>query len=571
MADMGPDLAQKSGGILELARKSEHNSERDCHRLMVKRFKLAMPIQYDFLETGADGPRVPFIPFRNWLKFLLEHNCEHLLCGLVKPDHKRQCDIWKAFWAHYQHQNGDHPIFERARKGEVALQRCIPVLAHGDEGRSKKRSAFLVLNLHSPLGRGVAGVQRQGKYRRYLKMLPNFLGHSYTNRFLTAAVPKSDYTGKHDYVFDLLLEALANEMVHLQNDGVTDRFGNTWWAIGLGVVGDWPWLSKAGALRRSFANVPKHKVGPLSRECTGVCHLCLAGRPNWPYEEVGTRNPIWKQSVGQVSPFSHQIPFERVPWIPNQLETFFHYDLFHTWHLGVAKHYLGSMLALLQARESATTIDERFRQMSVKYIQWCKLNRRAPHCRRITKEHLNWPSTGHFPQGGWHKGDLSTSLMLWVDARARSEDWSGDRMLEAGGEAAIAINAFIQSLYHGTCWLEPLEAQRAAEHGFRFMRRYMECALMARRQHRALWIVLPKIHCLHHILVSLLDGSKTGAATLSPLTTSVQQDEDFIGRNSRLSRHVSAVNTSERVVQRYLQSCYCKFVASGYLVRAEKT
>ena len=64
MADMGPDLAQKSGGILELARKSEHNSERDCHRLMVKRFKLAMPIQYDFLETGKWD--------RGFLSFLFE-------------------------------------------------------------------------------------------------------------------------------------------------------------------------------------------------------------------------------------------------------------------------------------------------------------------------------------------------------------------------------------------------------------------------------------------------------------------------------------------------------------------
>ena len=113
--------------------------------------------------------------------------------------------------------------------------------------------------------------------------------------------------------------------------------------------------------------------------------------------------------------------------------------------------------------------------------------------------------------------------MLWVDARARSENWSDDRMMEAGGEAAIAINAFIQSLYHATCWLEPLEAQRAAEHGLRFKRRYVECALMARRQNRALWLLLPKIHCLHRILLNLLDGSKTGAATLNPLTRSVQQ------------------------------------------------
>lgn len=35
-------------GIVELALKSEHISEIDCHRLMVKRFTLTVLIKYDF-------------------------------------------------------------------------------------------------------------------------------------------------------------------------------------------------------------------------------------------------------------------------------------------------------------------------------------------------------------------------------------------------------------------------------------------------------------------------------------------------------------------------------------------
>ena len=85
VSDFGENLAERSGGITKLAKSSEKNSERNCHRLMVHRFKLSMPIDHHVLDTNDDGPQVPILRFRDWMKMLLEHNCWHLLSGLVRP------------------------------------------------------------------------------------------------------------------------------------------------------------------------------------------------------------------------------------------------------------------------------------------------------------------------------------------------------------------------------------------------------------------------------------------------------------------------------------------------------
>ena len=117
----------------------------------------------------------------------------------------------------------------------------------------------------------------------------------------------------------------------------------------------------------------------------------------------------------------------------NQLARLFHFDLFHCFHLGLAKNYLGSMIALLSQREPGTSIDTRFEQLTAKYLGWCCTNGRPAHVQRLTKEMINWVSTTVYPTGGWHKGDLSTSLLLWVESRFLSEDWSDDDLLFLGG------------------------------------------------------------------------------------------------------------------------------------------
>lgn len=570
VADFGEAAASKSVGVVELAKRKLENSEMDCHRLMAKKHRLSLPVDKDYLDTKAKNKslRIPFLRFRNWMKFVLENNCMHIFSGLVKPDRKREGDIWEAFWQRYEKQHRSHPIYQLARDGKVKLRNCVGVLLHGDEGRSRKRQAFLLLNLHSPLGRGVeVGLQRATK-REYLKMLPNFVGHSYTNRFLVSAIPKAQYTGENSFVFDLLLDKVAEELCHMSSVGV-QQDGETYHAFCLGGVGDWPWLVKSGNLQRSFMNVEKHKeehgAGQRQRQdCRGICHLCQAGQPGWPYEQIGSRHPTWEASICAESPFDGQNPLEAIPHPVDEFPFFYHFDLFHCWHLGMAKHYLGSMLALLSGLEDGGNIDLRFNQLTDKYLRWCSENGRTAHCLRIMKEHIQRISTSHYPQGTWHKGDLSTSLMLWVEARYLSENWQ-DETLALAGQAAVAINGCIRLLYSGGAWLSPNEARECGDLGLRFLRRYNRLACMAFQEQKRFWLVMPKAHALHHIFLGLVKGSELGP-TLSPIVTSVQQDEDFIGRGSRLSRHVSQAQCSERVVDRYLQATFPQYMQCGLLV-----
>ena len=568
VADFGvAAVSSQSEGLLQLSKKRTNNGERDCHNLLAKQMQMSLPIPKTFLDTKDGSLKIPFLRIRDWMKFLATHNRLHLLCGLVKPDAKRQSDIWQAWWANFELQFPSHPVFERARSGEISLQRTIPIVVHGDEGRGKKKSAFLILNWHSMLGRGIETGLAKNKSRAYLKMLPNYVGHSYTTRWLLSALPKRDYTGKNSFAFEILMQTLADELLQMSRDGINHQ-GEQYHVYCLGMVGDWPWLAKSGGLERTFMNIPKHAGEPNRQACKGVCHLCLAGQPGWDYEQINTRHPAWLDSVLTQPPFDEsRNTFSIVPHIPGQLPMFWRFDIFHTVHLGVARNYLGSMLALLSQLEAGGSVDSRFELLSASYLEWCSSNHRQAHCQRITKEHLNWVSTNHYPTAGWHKGDLSTSLLLYCEARYHAEKWE-DETLALAGEAAEALNGFLHLLYNGGAWLAPDEAEKAAELGLRFLRRYSKLSFLAFSQGKKLWLVMPKHHSLHHILLELLDGSKRGPV-INGLCWSVQQDEDFIGRGSRLSRHVSAARCSERTVDRYLMSAYSKFVEAGYLVVAK--
>lgn len=564
---MGEAAAQASGGLVELSKRNPTNGERDCHRLMTNQLCLALPIDREYVDTKDKNVRVPVIHLRTWLKFLNDNNCLHILAGLVRPDAKREGDIWEAFWNNFKVHQPNHPIFQKQVRGEVQLRNCVGVLLHGDEGRSKKKNPFMILNMHSPLGRGVQVGVTKTPPKRYIKMLPNFLGHSYTNRFLVSAITKADYSGDKSFVFDCVIEKIAEELNYMAHTGVPGRNGQLF-AFCLGVVGDWPFLAKAGRLERTFMNVPKHKAsedGGQRAPPKGICHLCRAGQDGWPYEQLATRHPTWLGSMLTQSPFNEESVFELVPHSAGELPLLFKFDIFHVFHLGVAKNFLGSFLALLSVREDGGSIDQRFEQLSAKYVTWCVANRKTPHMRRITKEHLNWVSTTHYPTGSWHKGDLSTNLMHWVQSRfeSESETWD-DEMLQLAGQAAKSINACLRLLYESGAWMDEKDAREAAQLGLQFLRRYARLALLAHQQSRRLWLVMPKHHALHHLLISMLQESEKGPV-MNILCTSVQQDEDFIGRGSRLSRHVSSINTSDRMIDRYLQAAYSKYVEAGYL------
>lgn len=142
--DVGAAAATKSGGLLKLAQRTEHNAERDCHHLLAGEFQLTLPVPITDLKTST-GLTLPVLRFRDWMQMLVNGNHTHIMVGLLKPDWRREEAILNAFWDTYRVQCPTHPVFQEALSGNLSLGRTFPLIFHGDEGRGRKHNAYLAI------------------------------------------------------------------------------------------------------------------------------------------------------------------------------------------------------------------------------------------------------------------------------------------------------------------------------------------------------------------------------------------------------------------------------------------
>ena len=538
--DFGASGASASGGITQLASSNERSAERDTHNLMVKKLRLSLPVPLSDLGKKK-VLKHKILRLRDWFEFLVNKRCFHIICGLQKPDEKREESILSAFWQRLRESQPDHPVYELQASGALNLSRCAPLLWHGDEGRGRRRSPFLVTSFLSLLGRGVrTGLhfQEKQKVRKpFLKMQPNFIGHTYTTRFLQTAMPKSVY--QNDEVFQAVLQNVVSEAHHMQTAGVKHGYsGKRYWCIILGITGDWAFLQKAGNFGRSYMNVSKHLSEDSERG--GICHLCLAGRHQHPFEEIHVRSPSWLNTVGAETPFRDPAVLAALPHSPaGGACKLFKFDFWHSWHLGLGKFFVGSCLAIMSEQYDGRSKTRRMEQLSGDFFKWCKLNKRSPILSRLTKESINWENNSSFPSGSWYKGGLTTTCCEFIEAQLRSASESEDPMFEMARDAVIAINTCISMLYKSEAFMDPSTAREVGEQGLRFLRRYHSLAARAVELKRPLWMFIPKAHALHHIfLEDLFLSSQNYSRIVNPVCYSVQMSEDFIGRNSRVARKV---------------------------------
>ena len=73
-----------------------------------------------------------------------------------------------------------------------------------------------------------------------------------------------------------------------------------------------------------------------------------------------------------------------------------------------------------------------------------------------------------------------------------------------------------------------------------FLQAYSRLAGHYMRHGKVRYSIMPKLHFVHHCGMWLINGSDKGRWVMSPLATSVQMQEDFIGKPSRLSRRVAS-------------------------------
>ena len=218
VSDIGEEAAAASGGLVELAAISENRSERDGSRLMGRKAGLSLQVPLSML--GEEDLAFPILKLRDWGQFLADKHCLHMLVGLAKPDLKREQDICQEFWAKHKKLHPDHQIYERFAQGSLEPKLTFPFVFHGDEGRGRRRTPFLVCNFHSLMGKGTQ--EQRGQPRPYLKLRMNFKDSSLITRLLHCAVPKKLHQQSH--IFQALMESAATEAEFMVNSGVVQKY-----------------------------------------------------------------------------------------------------------------------------------------------------------------------------------------------------------------------------------------------------------------------------------------------------------------------------------------------------------
>ena len=556
-----PQAANSS--VRHMAKCSLRNGERDVHR-MSSRCLLTLPIQ--ITQALVANVTIPILLLSSWLKFLLQHNLWHTLSGLREPDLPRCDSQWGSFWRAYRKICPRHPVFEKADRGEINLDRCAALIAHGDEGRTKKKSAIFILSAHSVLGLGSHATPPSAE--RYNKQKLNFLGHTWSTRWMLGVLPKSYYDkAGGDNFFQDYLDIFATDILSVYEQGVLSVTGNKHHFVIINVIGDWPFLAKAFSLSRCFANVCKQST---SRKApTGICHCCLADRIGYPWEDFESQEPAWRQTINAESPFKGAPALMRLPHDPSNPPGFLGQDCFHAWHLGAAKQFLASCLVLLSETFPGNSIPSRFERMSAIFFSWCKEQKQHAYIRKLTRDTVGWPSHADYPCGSWSKGSTSTCLLKWIlfVSRERAALIEEGSLLHGAVRAARQINAFFSKLYREDTWIERSKAIEIASHGFSFLRLHGHIAKQAWNEHRALFLMMPNLHRLHHLFFCLRDYANRSDLALNVNVWNCQVEEDYIGRPSRVSRRVAPQRVIQRTLQRGLQAASAKFTECGFLIR----
>ena len=163
---------------------------------------LALKIPITWVPMPAklkDGSQeFPVLQATDTVSFLAETDNLPKLFGEAPMDGIK--DTLLEFWRRFATTNGDHQVFEAAAKGLVCLERAIPILLHGDEGRGFKRQGVMCLSLQGAIGKGTRPFQDrfQNESSQKARMGVNMAGSSFNTRLLFASMPKKWYNTNPD-------------------------------------------------------------------------------------------------------------------------------------------------------------------------------------------------------------------------------------------------------------------------------------------------------------------------------------------------------------------------------------
>ena len=256
-----------------------------------------------------------------------------------------------------------------------------------------------------------------------------------------------------------------------------------------------------------------------------------------------------------------------LPHDPDDPSGFAGQDYFHGFHLGAGKIFVASALALLHYSFPGDNFKVRFKSMESKFFDWCNHHREYPYIRKLNQDTLGWPHATEPAMGGWSKGSTTLCLLRWFVCYCHQvrDTIPKDSLLLLSWQAAWEINKFFSLLYREKLWIIASRAKEIAAHGRAFLKYNGRCAKLAFDEHMPLFMFMPNLHRLQHLMMRMEDQAEVSAWVQNGLMWSCQIEEDFIGRPSRLSRRVHPRRVIERTLLRSLTAAHRQFQSAGLL------
>ena len=515
---------------------------------------------------------LPYLKPRNVLATLLKEDPWLLLGGLNVGQEAHQ--VLKTFWATYKAQHPTHRIFGLAEQGQVDLAWTIPIMLHGDGGRTVKKQPLEVISMVAVLGLDMQldlacnchDPFRYSKTRQFndpLLQKLNNRNNSYLSHFLLCAFPSKKFK-KTPGLLKAMLKVLSDDIARCCADGLLlDGYEKPWHVGVIGLRGDAEWHSKTGVLSRSYQNVGHKNQIPC-------CHLCDAGSPNIAFEDF-TKQAAWKQTLGLHVPWTEEPPYSAIPfepWDQGAAGQFFRHDPMHVFRLGVARNFAASVLILLcnggyfDSPGDSTSVVERLGRAWSSFSLWCQTVGKSPaSMRSFSKEKLHFPTTSSFPFIGCKASD-TVLLLKFLRFFAGLQVASGDnseaiQLIKLGCQQGLEFGGIHR---HGL-WLIP----SCRDHLYRairgFCHTYSRLASIAFQQRVTLFGLVPKAHAMGHLYHDF-ERVWQNAYSLNPGVWDCSASEDFVGRVSRQSRRISYRHVVTNTLLAY--KVKCKFVIQRF-------
>ena len=116
----------------------------------------------------------------------------------------------------------------------------------------------------------------------------------------------------------------------------------------------------------------------------------------------------------------------------------------------------------------------------------------------------------------------------------------------------VASNRFMRCIYNAALWLSDDERNDLLKNGVLVVGYFHKCAQRAFDSQITRWKYMPKFHLFGELLHSLEVEKRAKQPSMNLLAFSTQQDEDFVGKISVMSRNVSVKTVRSRTLGRYL-------------------